>query len=174
MGIEFVANHKVKSPHDLLGDFDAVFVGIGATLSTSMGIEGEDSEGVLKGIEFLKRINKGEKVELGKKVAVIGGGNTAIDSARTALRLGADVQILYRRSRNEMPAIPSEVEDAEEEGIEIKFLIAPSKIISENGRVKGIECIRMELGEPDESGRRRPVPIKGSEFIIPIDYISYW
>jgi len=171
MGIEFVANHKVKSPHDLLGDFDVVFVGIGATLSTSMGIEGEDSEGVLKGIEFLKRINKGEKVELGKKVAVIGGGNTAIDSARTALRLGADVQILYRRSRNEMPAIPSEVEDAEEEGIEIKFLIAPSKIISENGRVRGIECIRMELGEPDESGRRRPVPIKGSEFIIPIDNV---
>lgn len=169
MGIEFVANHKIKSPNELLEDFDAVFIGIGATLSTTMGVEGEDSKGVLKGIEFLKKINKGERIDLGKKVVVIGGGNTAIDSARSALRLGADVKILYRRSRNEMPAIPSEVEDAEQEGIEIEFLTAPSKIISENGRVKAIECIKMELGEPDESGRRRPVPIKGSEYKIPID-----
>lgn len=171
MGIEFEANYKVDSPHDLLGRFDAVFVGIGATLSTSMGVEGEDTDGVIKGIEFLKRVNKGERVELGKKVAVIGGGNTAIDSARTALRLGSEVKILYRRSRAEMPAIPSEVEDAESEGIEIEFLVAPSKILSENGRLKGIECIRMELGEPDESGRRRPVPIKGSEFVILLDNV---
>lgn len=171
MGIEFVSNHKVKHAHDLLGEFDAVFVGIGASLSTNIGVEGEDTNGVLKGIEFLKKINKGERVELGKKVAVIGGGNTAVDSARTALRLGAEVKILYRRSRVEMPAIPSEVEDAESEGIEIEYLVAPSKIINEKGKVSGIECIKMELGEPDESGRRRPVPIKGSEFIIPVNNV---
>ncbi|MGQ9617922.1 MAG: NAD(P)-binding protein [Candidatus Aminicenantia bacterium] len=171
MGIEFSNNQRIKSPHDLLGEFDAVFVGIGATLSQKMGVEGEETEGILKGIEFLKRINKGEEVKLGKKVAVIGGGNTAIDSARCALRLGADLEILYRRSRNEMPAIKSEIEDAESEGIEIKFLVSPTRVIVQNGKLTGLECIRMELGEPDESGRRKPVPVKGSEFTINIDNV---
>jgi formate dehydrogenase major subunit len=149
--------------------FDAVFLGIGAHKSSSMRVEGEDLDGVLPGTDFLRSAVLGSPMELGNKVAVIGGGNTAIDAARTSLRLGADeVTIVYRRSRAEMPATDWEVEEAEEEGIKLHFLAAPVKIHAENGRVSSIECVKMELGEPDESGRRRPVPIDGSEFAVDV------
>jgi heterodisulfide reductase subunit A-like polyferredoxin len=137
-----------------------------------MGIEGENLKGVKSGVEFLRDVNLGNPVSVGQKVAVIGGGNVAIDSARTALRLGAkEVTILYRRSRQEMPAAEEEIVDAEEEGIKIRYLAAPRKIISTNDQVSAIECIEMELTEPDDSGRRKPVPIEGSEFKLDIDMV---
>ncbi len=171
MGIEIETNRRIGSPLELLGEYDGVFIATGAHISRELGIPGEDSEGVIPGLDFLRRLNLGERIEIGREVAVIGGGNTAIDAARSALRLGSRVKILYRRSRKEMPAIPSEVEDAEEEGIKIEFLTAPVRIIGENHKVSALECIRMELGEPDESGRRRPIPIKGSEFTLPFDTV---
>ncbi|MCP2604806.1 NAD(P)-binding protein [Candidatus Aminicenantes bacterium AH-873-B07] len=171
MGIEMENGVRINYPPDLLKEYDSIFVATGAHISRKMGVTGEDLNGVISGLEFLKNLNLGGKVKIGKKVAVIGGGNTAIDAARCAMRLGAEVKILYRRSRNEMPAIESEVEEAEKEGIKIEFLTAPVRIIGENHRVSRLECIRMELGEPDESGRRRPIPIKGSEFILNFDTI---
>ena len=158
---------------DLFSDgFNAVFLGIGAHKSSTMRVEGEDLDGVLPGTDFLRSVVMGDPMELGKKVVVIGGGNTAIDAARTSLRLGADeVTILYRRSRAEMPATDWEIDEAEEEGIKLHFLAAPVKIHAQNGRVSSIECIKMELGEPDESGRRRPVPIDGSEFTLEISAV---
>jgi formate dehydrogenase major subunit len=151
--------------------YDAVFVAIGAQSSSSMRVEGEDSPGVLSGIDFLRNVVMGNETGLGKKVAVVGGGNTAMDAARTALRMGAKVTVVYRRSRAEMPANAEEVEQAEEEGVEFVFLSAPVSIKVANGRVNGLECNRMELGEPDASGRRRPVPIEGSEYVIELDTI---
>ncbi len=152
--------------------FDAVFLGIGAHKSSTMRVEGEDLEGVLPGTDFLRSVVTGKPMELGKKVVVIGGGNTAIDAARTALRLGTEeVTIVYRRSRAEMPATDWEVDEAEEEGIKLHFLAAPVKIYGENGKAGSVECVKMELGEPDESGRRRPVPIEGSEFTLEISAI---
>jgi formate dehydrogenase major subunit len=149
--------------------YDAIFLGVGAHKSSTMRVEGEDLPGVLPGTDYLRSVVMGEPMELGKKVAVIGGGNTAIDAARTALRLGADeVTIVYRRSRAEMPATDWEVDEAEEEGIKLHFLAAPVKINATDGKASNIECIKMELGEPDDSGRRRPVPIDGSEFKIEI------
>ena len=137
-----------------------------------MNVEGEDFDGVLPGTEFLRAVALGESVDLGKRVAVIGGGNTAIDAARTALRLGAEeVTIVYRRSRSEMPATEWEVEEAEEEGIKLYFLAAPVKITGEKGQVRHIECIKMKLGEPDASGRPRPEPIAGSEFVLQVDSV---
>ena len=137
-----------------------------------MKIEGEDLPGVLSGIGFLNDVARDKKVKLGAKVAVVGGGNTAVDAARTALRLGAkEVVIVYRRSREEMPAHDEEVAQAEEEGIQIQFLTAPVKVTSRNGRVSAMECIQMVLGEPDSSGRRRPEPVAGSEFIINVDNV---
>ena len=152
--------------------FHAIFLAIGAHQSQRMNVEGEDLEGVLPGTDFLRSVASGQQVEFGRRVVVIGGGNTAIDAARTALRLGVEeVTIIYRRSRTEMPATEWEVEEAEEEGIRLHFLAAPSKIIERNGRVSAIECIKMILGEPDASGRRRPEPIPGSEFILPADSV---
>ena len=127
-------------------------------------VEGEDAPNVFTGTDFLHRTNSGEKVEVGNKVVVIGGGDTAIDAARVSRRLGADVTILYRRTKAEMPAIDEEIVGAEEEGITIHFLAAPLEIHSENGKASGMKCQRMELGEPDDSGRRRPVPIEGDTF----------
>lgn len=166
LGIDFT----IKS---LLDDgFRAILLAIGAHQSQRMNVEGEDLPGVLPGTQFLREINLGKHIQLGNKVAVIGGGNTAIDAARTAIRLGVkDVTIVYRRSRAEMPASPWEVEEAEEEGVKIHFLAAPTKIIAENGKVTAIECVKMELGEPDASGRPRPKPLPGSEFIIPVDSV---
>jgi NADPH-dependent glutamate synthase beta subunit-like oxidoreductase len=147
--------------------YNAVFVATGANEEMKLGINGEELKGVVQALEFLENANK-KKVELTNKVTVIGGGNVAVDSARTALRFGAkEVTILYRRSKEEMPASPWEIKEAEEEGIKIEFLAAPKTIIGENGRVTGIECVKMELGEPDETGRRCPIPIQGSEFIKP-------
>ena len=173
MGIEVRTNTRVVSL-DLLFDmgYKAVFITIGAHQSLAMGIEGEDLPGVLSGIGFLKDIAMDIKVSLGNKVAVIGGGNTAMDVARTALRLGVpDVTVVYRRSRAEMPANAEEIEQAEEEGVNFKFLTAPVKAISKNKKVNAMECIEMQLGEPDSSGRRRPEPIKRSEFTMQIDNI---
>ncbi len=152
--------------------YRAIFLAIGAHQSYKLGIEGEELEGVLSGTDFLRSITLGQAVDLGHRVAVIGGGNIAIDAARAALRLGAEeVTIVYRRSRTEMPATEWEVEEAEEEGIGIHFLAAPIKIMGHDGRVSGIECIKMKLGEPDASGRRRPEPISNSEFILPVDSV---
>ncbi|HON22133.1 MAG TPA: NAD(P)-binding protein [Syntrophales bacterium] len=154
----------------LQSDFDAVFIGCGTVNSSKLNIPGEDLQGVIHGVDYLKRVNLGEKVFLGDKVAVVGGGNVAMDAVRTAIRTGSkDVFILYRRSRAEMPASPEEIEEALEEGIKMEFLVAPKRVVGENGKVTGVECTRMELGEPDASGRRRPVEIKGSEFIVPCD-----
>ena len=152
--------------------FDAVFLGVGAWGSRNMRVEGEDLEGVLSGTQYLIRMGLEEDVRIGRRVVVIGGGNTAIDAARTSWRLGAEeVTVLYRRSRQEMPAADIEVEEAGAEGIKFHFLAAPTKLIGENGRVKGIEFLRMELGEPDDSGRRRPVPVEGTETVIEVDNV---
>lgn len=151
--------------------FDAVFLGVGAHASKKLGLEGEmETEGIIHGIDFLRKAFTGEELKLGKKVVVVGGGNVAIDVARTALRLGAeDVFILYRRTRAEMPACEDEIHHLEEEGIRIEMLSAPVKIISKNGKLIEIECERMELGEPDESGRRRPVVQEGMNYRLKAD-----
>lgn len=151
-------------------DYKAVFLATGAPEELRLNIEGEDLSGVFHCVSFLKDVNLGKKVTLGKRVVVIGGGNAAIDSARVAKRLGSDVTILYRRSRKEMPANSWEIDEAIKEGVKIEFLVAPNKIM-EKDRVEEIECIRMELGAPDSTGRRRPIPIPGSEFRIPIDSV---
>lgn len=153
--------------------FDAVFMGIGAWEDYSMRVEGEDLGGCYKGIDFLSRIASGEKLPIGKKVAVIGGGNSAIDCVRNLIRLGAeDVYIVYRRTRNEMPANEVEIVAAEHEGVKFKFLAAPVKVVGdENGRITHLEYLQMELGEPDASGRRRPVPIEGSETLMELDML---
>jgi len=146
--------------------YSAVFVATGAHEDRKLGIEGEELNGVFHALDFLEKANEKE-VELLDTVSIIGGGNVAVDSAETALRLGAkEVTILYRRSRAEMPASPWEIKEAEEEGVKIEFLVSPKRILGENGKVTAIECMRTELSEPDETGRRRPLPIQGSEFVI--------
>jgi 2-oxoacid:acceptor oxidoreductase delta subunit (pyruvate/2-ketoisovalerate family) len=156
---------------DGLKDYQAVFLAVGQSLSRKLGVPDEDAAGVLHGIEFLRRLDRGEKPWLGSRVAVIGGGNTAIDAARSACRLGAEVSILYRRSRNEMPAIEEEIEEALEEGVQIEYLVAPVEVLVKEGKVSSLKCTKMALGEPDESGRRRPVPVPGSEYTIEVDTV---
>ncbi len=162
--------------------FDAVFIGVGAGAPIFMGIPGETLKGVYSANEFLTRNNLMKAylfpeydtpIKVGRKVAVVGGGNVAMDAVRTALRLGAEeAHIIYRRTRKEMPARAEEIENAEEEGVIFNFLVNPVEILGdENGWVKGLKCIRMELGEPDASGRRRPVPIPGSEFVMDVDTV---
>jgi len=152
--------------------YEAIFIAVGAHISTKLEIPGEDLKGVYHGVEFLRRVNLDEKVEVGEKVVVVGGGNAAIDAARTVYRLGAkEVTIVYRRSRAEMPANEEEIEEAEKEGIKIFYLAAPTRILGKENKVNQVQCIRMRLGEPDTSGRRRPIPIEGSEFIIDADMI---
>ncbi len=153
--------------------YDAVLVAIGAHVVRKLGVDGQDAPNVLDGVDFLRKVNLGEPVEVGAKVAVIGGGNVAVDVARTARRLGGtDVTILYRRSETEMPALPDEIEEARHEGVNIELLVAPTKVITDDsGAAIAIECVKMELGEPDESGRRRPVPQPGTEFQVPADTI---
>ena len=153
-------------------EYDAIFHAVGAHDSRKLGIEGEDLDGVLHGVDYLRRVNLGENLNLGKNIVVVGGGNVAIDVARTALRTGSDkVFILYRRTKAEMPASKAEIDHLEEEGVKIEMLAAPIKIHGENGKLTKIECLRMKLGECDTSGRCRPVVIEGSNFMIDADAI---
>ncbi len=152
--------------------YKAFFLAIGAHECKVLGVEGETLEGVFPGTDFLRQVNLGERIALGDRVAVVGGGNVAMDAVRSAKRLGAASPfIVYRRSYEEMPANEEEIEECREEGIEIMTLTTPTRIIGENGRVKTMECLRMALGEPDASGRRRPVPIAGSEFTMEVDAV---
>lgn len=153
--------------------YNAVFLAVGAFKGRKLGIYGEDDyDGFIDSIDFLQDVNFGNRKKPGNKIVVIGGGNSAVDAARTALRIGvSEVSIAYRRSRDEMPAFKEEIDAAEEEGVKLHLLVAPTRIIGAGNRVTGLECIRTELGKPDTSGRRRPIPIEGSEFIIPCDVI---
>jgi len=186
LGVEMKTNMvigKIYTVDELMANgYDAVFLGTGAGLPTFMNIPGENFNGVYSANEYLTRSNLMKAylfpqydtpIAKGKNVAVLGGGNVAMDSARTALRLGADnVHIVYRRSKKELPARIEEVHHAEEEGVQFHFLTLPVKMLgNEDGWVCGMECQRMELGEPDESGRRRPIPIPGSEFTLEVDMV---
>jgi len=180
LGVEIRCNTRVGRdiPFETIDtEYDYTYLAPGAHKSQRMRVDGEDTEGVFGGVEFLRDVNineeswlKGEK-SLGNRVAVIGGGNSAIDAARCAARLGADVTILYRRTRQDMPAAEEEIIAAEHEGIKIEYFVAPKKIIETNGKVSGITCERMEAGDFDNSGRRRPVVIEGSEFTLDIDSV---
>jgi NADPH-dependent glutamate synthase beta subunit-like oxidoreductase len=167
MGVELKLNTVVGKdvPYaDLQNQYKAIFVGIGAHKGLLLRVKGEDADNVFTGTDFLHRINSAQHVDVGDSVVVIGGGDTAIDAARVARRLGASSTILYRRTRAEMPAITEEIEGALEEGVRIEFLAAPVEIYRNNGKATGMKCQRMQLGEPDSSGRRRPVPIDGDTF----------
>jgi NADPH-dependent glutamate synthase beta subunit-like oxidoreductase len=173
LGVSIECNAKIGDnvTFEDLKKFDSVFVATGVHASRLLGIDGEDAEGVMAGLSLLKRTAKGETLNLGSKTVVIGGGNSAVDAARTALRFGSEVSIFYHRSRAEMPAFPEEVDEAEKEGATLKLLTQPVKIITLNGRVTGIQMRKTKLGEPDDSGRRRPVPVPGSEFTVEADTI---
>jgi len=173
LGVDIKLNTRIEDSTELLKQgYQAVFIASGAWKQVKMGIPGEDVNGVYDAIEFLKNVNLGNEIKVGKKVIVIGGGNSAIDAARLALRKGADeVNVLYRREKKDMPAIPDEIEAADEENVCYHFLTVPTNIQSEKGRVTGVECIRMELKEFDRSGRKIPYPIEGSEYIVPADMV---
>ena len=176
LGVEIITNTPVGKEmnlENLRNDYDAVYIAAGAHKAEKLGIPGENLKGVIHGVTFMQRVNLGGKTDIGERVAVVGGGNTAMDTARSSLRLGAkEVFILYRRTREEMPVDPRELEQVEEEGIKIHYLTSPLQILSMDGeRVSGIRCIRNRLGEPEEDGRRRPIPIDGSEFNIDIDLL---
>jgi NADPH-dependent glutamate synthase beta subunit-like oxidoreductase len=156
---------------ELKGKYDAVLIATGAHRSTALRVEGEELKGVIRGLEFLRKTKLGERVRLGRTVVVIGGGNVAIDAARTAVRLGAKVTLLYRRTKEEMPANPWEVAHAVREGVRIRYLVAPKRILGRDGRVVGVECVRMRLGERDETGRRRPIVVEGSELHVKADTV---
>lgn len=173
-GVEIRTNTRVGkdiSFRDLLADYQAVFIATGAHKSRKLGIANEDASGVMDAMEFLKKVNLREPVRLGKQVGVVGGGNSAVDAARVAARLEpkAEVRVLYRRTRAEMPAFSDEIEALIEEGIRVDFLTAPQRLLTEDGKLTGVECVRMELGPPDASGRPRPVPVPGSEFVVPLE-----
>ncbi|MHA1929684.1 MAG: FAD-dependent oxidoreductase [Candidatus Thorarchaeota archaeon] len=172
-GVEFVMNTNIASVDELRKKgFKAIFIGTGASKSNRLMVDGEDADGVFHAIDFLDRVNTGEQVKIGDKVAIIGGGDAAVDSCRTALRLGAaEVTLVYRRSHVEIPAIPSEVEDARQEGVRFMFLTQPTKVITTKGAISGLRCIRMKLGEPDYSGRRRPIPVPESDLTLAVDTI---
>ncbi len=174
MGVDIITNTKVgvDIPFETIrNDFDAVLLGIGAWVSTGVGCKGEDAEGVIGGIDFLRKVVRNEPIKLGDKVAIVGGGNTAMDACRTAVRLGAkEVYNIYRRTKDEMPADAVEIKEAEEEGVIFKNLTNPLEIVKdENGHIKEVILQVMELGEPDESGRRRPVPVEGATETIALD-----
>lgn len=173
LGVEIRTDSRIGSnvAWSELEKFDAVFVAVGAMRSKPMEMAGEDLKGVLSGVQFLHELNTGLTPKIGRKVFIIGGGNTAIDAARSALRLGKKATILYRRTRVEMPAVPEEIEEAEREGIKFEFLVAPVRVIGNRGKVSGIDLIRMKLGEPDSSGRGKPIPVKGSDFNIAADTV---
>jgi len=177
LGIEIRYNTQVGKDITISQMFEqgykAIFIGVGAQTNTPMGVEGEDKgyKGFIPGVYYLLEINLGrDPYPEGKRVVVVGGGNVAIDCVRSSFRIGKpDVNLVYRRTKKEMPADRVEIHDAEEEGVKFHYLCNPVRIVEKDGKVVGMECIRMELGEPDESGRRRPVPIKGSEFFIEAD-----
>ncbi len=176
LGVEIKTNTalgKDITVDGLIADgYSAVYLAIGAHKGIELGIPGEKSEGVRQGVDFLREVNLNGKAPVGKKVAIIGGGNVAIDVSRSATRLGAEeVTIIYRRTRSEMPAWEEEIQAAEDEGVKISYLSAPQEILTNNGKVTGLRCIKMELGEPDSSGRRRPVPVPGSEYDLEVDQI---
>jgi NADH-quinone oxidoreductase subunit F len=170
VGVAIRANTRISSVDELFEHgYHAIFIAIGAHQGAKLRIEGEDSPEVMEGVSFLREINMGNEVRVGDRIAVIGGGNVAIDASRSALRLGAkEATIIYRRTRDEMPATGEEIEEALLEGVKIEFLAAPLRIERKNGAVE-LTCIRMELGAVDESGRRRPVPIEGNEFSLTFD-----
>lgn len=173
MGVDVRTNVNIGedvSLNDLLeGDYGAVFVAVGTPKGRILNIEGEDLGGVTNALDFLRNVHVGKMRELKGRVAVVGGGDAAIDSARTAIRLGpAEVTVVYRRQREDMPARPEEVEEAEREGVKFVFLANPTRVLGDKA-VDAVECARMHLGEPDSSGRRRPIPIPGSEFAVPAD-----
>ncbi|MGA3113546.1 MAG: FAD-dependent oxidoreductase [Syntrophobacteraceae bacterium] len=169
-GAELRCNTRIGTDitfEEIMNKFDAVFIGVGAHKGMKLQIKGEDMEGVVDGVDFLREVNSGKKWPAKGKVIVIGGGNVAMDAARVSWREGfEEVHILYRRTKKEMPASPWEIEAAEHEGVKIQYLVAPVEVVGENGRMSGLKCLRMQLGEPDASGRRRPVPIEGSEFVV--------
>ncbi|MEJ2671064.1 MAG: FAD-dependent oxidoreductase [Deltaproteobacteria bacterium] len=166
LGRDFTLDELLKN------GYKAVFLGIGCHVGKPLGIENEDADGVIQGVEFLRRRNLGEPLTVGKRLAVIGGGNVAVDVACTARRLGSEVTIVYRRGRSEMPAFAHEIEQAMCEGVEIVYLAAPLKVVTgKDGKVAGLICQKMELGEPDASGRRKPVPIDGATFELPVDMV---
>jgi dissimilatory sulfite reductase flavoprotein subunit len=174
MGVEIKLNTTIGKDitvEQLNEKHAAIFLGIGAHKGRAMKIPGEEGPNVWTGTEYLYQINDGEKVDVGKSVVVIGGGDTAVDAARAARRAGADVTILYRRTRTEMPAIDSEIEDALQEDVKLELLVAPVEIKRTDDKVTAIVVRKMELGEPDDSGRRRPVPIEGSDYEIAVDSV---
>lgn len=158
---------------ELEREFDAIFLAVGAQRSMSPDLSQSETDGCLGAVEMLRAIHLGQKIELGKRVAVIGGGNSAIDAARTALRMEADVTVFYRRERQDMPAQETEVAAAEAEGVRMEYRVGPTRVMTQDGRVSGLELIRMELGEKDNSGRRKPRPIAGSEFRTNVDTIIF-
>ena len=175
LGVKFVNNFKIGRDADFekfRADFDAVIVANGAWKSTAMRVKGEELKGVWGGIDFLRAVVTGQKPEIGERVAIVGGGNTAMDACRTAVRVGAkEVFVVYRRTRKEMPAEDVEITEAEEEGVKFKFLYAPDEILGKDGKVCGMRLQVMELGEPDERGRRKPVPVAGKFEEIELDSV---
>ena len=175
LGVEFRNNVKIGKNmtfDEIRSDFDAVLIAVGAWKSAKIGCPGEELDGVYSGIGFLREINSGRTVDIGKNVAVVGGGNTAMDSCRTAIRCGAEkVYVIYRRTREEAPAEDIEISEAIEEGVDFRFLTNPAEIIGENGKVKAVRLQIMELGEPDSSGRRKPVPVEGKFEILEVDSV---
>ncbi|MCD6293661.1 MAG: FAD-dependent oxidoreductase [Deltaproteobacteria bacterium] len=181
--VEFVAGHGVEIKcgvrigkdirfDDIRKDYDAVLIAVGAHMGMSMRVKNEDAEGCFEGIKYLRDAALGNEIPNKGTCLVVGGGNVAMDVARTSLRVGFDqVHLLYRRTRKEMPASPWEVDAAEHEGVNFHFLVAPREIIVKNGKAVGMKCLKMKLGKPDASGRRRPVPIEGSEFVMDADTI---
>ncbi len=171
LGVRILTNSPVADLDALRQEYDAVHLAVGAHSAPGLRVPGEDLDGVRSAIDFLRAVNSGERPDVGRRVVVVGGGNTAIDAARCALRLGAEVTIAYRRSRTEMPAYAFEVDEAEAEGVNLSLLTNPVRIAGREGRVTGVEMVQMCLGEPDQSGRRRPIPVDGSNYVVEADTV---
>ena len=176
LGVEIVTRMPIGKElnlESLRKKYDAVYIAAGAHKAEKLGIPGEDLQGVIHGVTFMRMVNLDKNPKIGSRVAVVGGGNTAMDSSRSSLRLGAkEVFILYRRTREEMPVDPRELEEVEEEGIKVHYLTQPIRVLSRDGiRVSGVQCIRNRLGDPEKDGRRRPIPVEGTEFDIDIDLL---
>lgn len=177
LGVKFFFNQKIGKDitfSDLKNKgFKYIYIAVGAQKGKALGLQNEDAEGIFDGLEFLEKVKQKESIKLGKKIAIIGGGNSAMDAARTAWRVAktSEVFVIYRRTKDQMPADKQEIDELLLEGIKIKELMDPKRVIIENGKVTGLECIKMELGEKDLSGRPKPIPIEGSEEIIPLDNV---